>query len=107
MLDRISDGQNGLKKDKYITLALHTDSLKKAVEVFDKRLDDKLNADLKGILSSATPLKIEERLESIYDMYNMGVDSQFLVKTKVLADNGKIEEVTSFDIENVSYGIID
>ena len=101
LLDRISDGQNGLKKDKYITLALHADSLKKAVEVFDKRLDDKLNADLKGILSSATPLKIEERLESIYDMYNMGVDSQFLVKTKVLADNGKIEEVTSFDIENV------
>ena len=55
LLERISDGQNGLRKDKYITLALHADSLKKAVEVFEKRLDDKLNADLKGILSSATP----------------------------------------------------
>lgn len=101
LIDRVSDGQNALKKDKYITLGLHTTSLKKAQEVFDKRLDDRLNADLKSILSGSRPLKIDERLEMIHDIYNMYTDSEFLVKTKVLSDTGKIEEVTSFDMDNI------
>ena len=101
LIGRISDGKNALKKEKILTLALHTSDVKKADEVFSKRLDDKLNADLKGILSASRPLKIDERLEIIHDIYNMGTESEFLVKTKVLSDNGKTEEITSFDMENI------
>lgn len=103
LLERIREGKNGLKKDKYITVSMHLDDYKKAEETFNKRFDDKLSADFKGILSEAKPLSIDDRLEIIHDIYNMGSNTQFLTKTKVLSDSGKIEEVSGFDMDNIRF----
>lgn len=97
----ITEGKNGIKKDKIITLALHETSVKKASETF-KRLDRELDKNLKKMSSFATPLKLEDRLEFLYDICNIGSEGEFLTKTKIMnEETGKIEEVSSFDFETI------
>ena len=100
ILSRIMEGKNGISRDTYITLGVHTDSVKKASEVF-KRLDNDTDKHLKTLGSSAKPVKIEEKLEIIHDIYNLDNHGEFLSKTKVLNAEGHLEEVSSFDFENI------
>lgn len=105
ILSRIMDGKNGIERDQYITLSVHADDVKKAAEVF-KRLDTDVDTHLKAMQSSAKPVPIEERLEILHDIYNPDNRGEFLVKTKLLGADGKLEEVSSFDFENIrSMGI--
>lgn len=97
---RVMEGKNGIKRDTYITLAVHTDSVKKAGDVF-KRLDNDIDKHMKSIGSSAKPIKIEEKLEIIHDIYNIDNAGEFLSKTKIINSDGRIEEVNSFDIDNI------
>lgn len=100
LLSRIMSGKNGISRDEFITLAVHTDSLKKATEVF-KRLDSDTDKHMKTIGSSATAVPIEEKLEILHDIYNIDNRGEFLTKTKIIADNGQMEEVNSFDFDNI------
>ena len=99
-LSRITEGKNGIKKDKYITLAVHAKNLDKAYEMF-KRLDRDIDNCLKKMGSSATPVPLEQRLEILFDIYNYGAEGEFLVKSRVLNDDGETEEISSFDLENI------
>lgn len=100
ILDRITEGKNGLVRDEYITLAVHADSVKKASEVF-RRLDNDIDKHMKGMGSSAKPIGIVDRLEILHDIYNLDNAGEFNIKTKILNSDGKVEEVTSFDFENI------
>ena len=106
ILQRIMEGKNGISRDEYITLAVHTEDVKKATEVF-KRLDNDMDRHFKMMQSSAVPLTIEERLEILHDIYNPDNRGEFLIKTKVFeADTNSLTEVVSFDFDNVrSMGI--
>lgn len=106
IMARIMEGKNGITRDEYITLGVRTEDAKKAGEVF-KRLDNDMDRHFKMMQSSARPLKIEERLEILHDIYNPDNAGEFLIKTRVFeADTNRLTEVTSFDFENIrSMGI--
>ena len=71
-----------------------------------KRLDGDTDKQLKTMGSAATPIPIEEKLEILHDIYNMDNRGEFLTKTKILNAQGHIEEVVSFDFDNIrSMGI--
>ena len=102
---RAVDGRNSIDRDEYITYAVHTTDVKKAAEVY-KRLDGDTDKQLKTMGSAATPIPIEEKLEILHDIYNMDNRGEFLTKTKILNAQGHIEEVVSFDFDNIrSMGI--
>ena len=106
LLKRGFEGKNGISKDWYLTIAIHADDLKKAVAVF-KALDVSIDKQFKAMGSSATPVRIEERLEILHDIYNLDNRGEFLTKTKVYnQETGNTEEVVSFDFNNIrSMGI--
>lgn len=105
MQKRAIESKNGIERNEYITLSVHTDELKKAKDAF-RRLDSDIDKQLKSLGSSASVIPIEERLEIIHDIYNIENRGEFLTKTKIINAKGQIEEVTSFDFDNVrSMGI--
>ncbi|MBQ8006800.1 MAG: hypothetical protein IJ245_04125 [Lachnospiraceae bacterium] len=97
---RVMEGKNGISKDTYVTIGVHTDSLKKAADTF-KRLDRDIDKHMKMIRSSAKPVKIEDRLSMLHDIYNPDNVGELLTKTRVINAQGRMEEVTSFDFENI------
>lgn len=99
-LNRITEGKNGIKKDKYITVSTREKNVDKADEVF-KRLDREIDASLKKVESFADPVSLESRLEMLYDIYNYGSEGELLTKSRVLGNDGRIEEVSSFDFKNM------
>ena len=100
ILDRVAQGKNGLRTDKYITLSIHADSLSKAKEVFH-RLDREIDGSLAKLGSSARPVPIEERLDMLYDIYNPGHNGEFLSRTKVMGEDGVTREVSAFRFDNL------
>ncbi len=100
LLSRIMEGKNGITRDTYLTMSVHTNELKKAVEVF-KRLDADVAKHMSSLGSEAKPIKLEDKLEILHDIYNMDNRGEFLIKTKVLNAEGKYDEITSFDIDNI------
>ena len=100
LMQRIISGKNGISRDEFITLGVHTDSLKKAAEVF-KRLDSDTDKHLKTLGSSASVVPIEERLEILHDIYNIDNRGEFLTKTKIIGEDGRMEEVNSFNFDNI------
>ncbi len=100
LLNRIMEGKNGISRDTYLTMSVHTNELKKAVEVF-KRLDADVAKHMSALGSEAKPIKLEDKLEILHDIYNMDNRGEFLIKTKVLNAEGKYDEITSFDIDNI------
>lgn len=103
--DRIMEGKNGIRKDKYITIGVHTENVQKAGAAF-RQLDTEIEKALKKIGSSAAVIPIDERLANLHDIYNPDAEGEFLIKTRISAENGEIQEVSSFDLENIrSMGI--
>lgn len=100
ILSRINEGKNGLEKKIYLTRGVHTDSLKKASEVF-RRLDNDTDKHMKTVGSSAKVVSIEDRIEILHDIYNMDNAGEFNVKTRIVGENGRVEEISSFDFENI------
>ena len=98
--DRIMEGKNGIRKDKYITIGVHTENVQKAGAAF-RRLDTEIEKALKKIGSSAVVIPIDERLANLHDIYNPDAEGEFLIKTRISSDNGEIHEVSSFDFENI------
>ncbi len=106
LTERQVEGKNGIVRDEYITVGIHTDDLHKAEQVF-KTFDNGIDKQLKTLGSSAKPVPIEEKIEIIHDIFNSENRGEFLTKTKVYnPQTGNIEEVVSFDFDNIrSMGI--
>ncbi|MCR5102738.1 MAG: DUF87 domain-containing protein [Butyrivibrio sp.] len=100
ILSRIQEGKNGIEKKKYITVGVHTDSLKKANATFI-RLDRSLNSSFQKIQSYAKPIPMEERLEILHDIYNPDRAGEFLTRVKVTDKNGITHEKAIFDFDNM------
>lgn len=96
---RMTDGKNGIMKEKYLTVAVHTPTVKKAKEVFN-RLDRDIDKSLNDISSSAKPVSVEELLDILYTIYS-DTNDHLIQKSKVVDDNGKVSEIKSFDFENM------
>lgn len=101
ILDRIREGRNGLRKCKYITLGLHAADLKKADEVFSRRLEGELSKQMKKLSSAAVPVPVTKRLEILHDIYNIDSQGEFLTHTRIPDANGEAREVDSFDLEDI------
>ncbi len=102
IIDRMKEGRNGLEKQKYLTLGVHADSLKRAEEAFDRRLEPSVNKALKKVQSGIARLPLEQRLEIIHDIYNINHQGEFLTRTRITDfETGQSREFTSFDMENL------
>lgn len=99
IVDRMQDGKNGIQKDKYLTVAVHTDKPKKAGEVF-RRLDRDLHKSLVKIGSYAKVIPLEERLEILFALYNDS-DEHLITRSRVIDEDGRTREVKSFDYRNM------
>lgn len=99
-LDRMKEGKNSIKKDKYITIAVHAEDLKKAVVAFSA-IDKEVKRNMTAIGANVSVLSIAERLEMLHDIYNIGDEGTFLTRTKTMDNDGKITETLSFDIDNL------
>ena len=99
ILSRMEEGRNGIQKDKYLTVAVHTPSPKKAAQVF-KQLDDTIDKSLRRISSFALPIAMEERMDILYGIYN-DTNEHLVTKSRVLNETGQVVEVKSFDFTHM------
>lgn len=95
IVDRMTDGRNSIQKDKYLTVAIHTETPEKAAAVFH-RLDRDIDKSLNKVGSYAKPIPLEDRLEILYGLYNNPTE-HFIQKSRVYGDDGKTHEIRSFD----------
>lgn len=99
ILNRMNEGKNGIIKDKYLTVAVHTLNAKKAYAVF-QRMDKNIDKSLQNIGSFVTPLPLEEALDILYTIYNDS-DEHLIQKTRVIDDDGHVSEKRTFDFDNM------
>lgn len=99
IMNRMNDGKNGIVRDKYLTVAVHTQTARKARDTFN-RLDRDINKSLSNISSSATPVSLEEELDTLYTIYS-DTNDHLIQKSKVVDDNGHVSESKSFDYNNM------
>lgn len=95
ILGRMREGRNGIQKDKYLTVAVHADSVKKADVVF-RRLDRDMDKMLGKVGSGAKPVFLENRLDILYGIYN-SPDEHLITRSRVMDEDGRMQEVCSFD----------
>lgn len=95
ILGRMREGRNGIQKDKYLTVAVHADSVKKADVVF-RRLDRDMDKMLGKVGSGAKPVSLENRLDILYGIYN-SPDEHLITRSRVMDEDGRMQEVCSFD----------
>ena len=114
----IMEGKNGISRDVYLTISMHMEAgaggrsggkgekgrvnylLTVPATVFS-RVDADVDKHMKSLGSSASVLSLEDRLEIIHDIYNMDHRGEFLIRTKIVDEQGKMEEVSSFDLQNI------
>lgn len=99
ILQRIREGRNGIQRDKYLTVAVHAHSAEKAARIF-RRLDQDIDKTLSRFGSCAAVVPLEEMLDILYGVYN-NPNEHLIQKSKVLNENGGLEEITSFDFEHM------
>lgn len=77
LLQKMSEGRNNMLKEKCLVVAVEADSLEDAKRVF-ARLDTEIAANVKKIGGAeAIPYSTLERLEDLYDIYNIGHEGTF------------------------------
>lgn len=98
-MQRISEGRGGSQIDKYLAVAVHEKRPVKAAKTFS-RMEREFSKTLYRIGSDAKALPILEVLDILYQIYNKS-DTHLLQKSRVLDENGKPIEISSFDFEAV------
>lgn len=94
---KMSEGKNNQVREKYLTISIQAESYDAALTQFT-RLDGEVETNIKRIGgSSAVPMSIEERLEVLHDIYNIGSEGMFGAKTII---NDK--EVKRFSFSNMA-----
>ena len=99
ILNRMTEGKNGIVKDKYLTVAAHAENAKKAYSVF-QRMDKNISKSMQSIGSNVQPLPLEEDLDILYSIYNDG-DDHLAQKSKIIDDDGHVSRRKMFDYENM------
>ena len=99
ILSRLKEGRNGIQVDKFITIAVHAHNVIKAARAFH-RIDQDIEKTMSRIGSSAVPVPLEEMLDILYGIYN-DAEEHLIQKSRVIDENGKVEEITSFGYEHM------
>lgn len=99
ILQRMKEGRNGIRKEKYLTVAVHEHNAVKAARTFH-RLDQDLNKTLSRFGSSAEPMPLEDWLDVLYGIYN-NPEEHLVQKSKMINEDGVPEEITSFDFNHM------
>ncbi len=74
---KMTEGKNNLIKEKYLTIAISSDSYEESIADFS-RLESEISSNIKKIGDSeARALSTAERLEILHDVYNLGKEGAF------------------------------
>lgn len=77
LLDKMQEGRNNLKTERYLTISLKATSIKEAVDKFAS-IERDLTVKFKQINQNGIEaLSLKERLEVLHDLYNMGKEGEF------------------------------
>ena len=77
LLAKMREGRNNMTKEKYLVVAISEKDYETARSRFI-HLDNDISTNIKKIGgSSATPLTTMERMECLYDIYNVGCEGMF------------------------------
>ena len=91
ILSMMNSGRNNLKKDKYFTISMPADNIHLAKENF-KDIDKTLSQNIRRINDCDTkPLRLDDRLEAMYDIYHPFDDFPFAKKMSGLMKGGHID----------------
>lgn len=99
ILQRMKEGRNGIRKEKYLTVAVHEHNVVKAARTFH-RLDQDLNKTLSRFGSGAEPMPLEDWLDVLYGIYN-NPEEHLIQKSKMINEDGVPEEIISFDFDHM------
>lgn len=78
IMDKMTEGRNNISKECYLIVSAEAEDLESAKRIFN-RLDPEITTSFKEIGgSTATVMTSEERLESLYDIYNIGHEGTFM-----------------------------
>lgn len=99
ILQRMQEGRNGIQKDKYLIISVHAQNAVKAARAF-QRINQDINKTLNRFGSSATLVPLDEWLDVLYGIYN-NPEEHLVQKSKVLNEEGVLEEITSFDYNHM------
>lgn len=77
VVEKMQEGKNNLKSEKYLTIAVNTPTVREALEKF-KAIEKDLILKFRKINSiGINPLSLEDRLEILHDIYNNGHEGEF------------------------------
>lgn len=77
IVDKMQEGKNNLKSEKYLTIAVESSTIEEAVNKY-KTIERDLNPLFKKINAvGLQPLSLKDRLEIMHDIYNAGKEGEF------------------------------
>lgn len=90
-LTAMQEGRNNIRSEKYLTVAVEAIDIKDAINKFNG-METEMNITMKRINGvGLKPLTVEQRLEILHDIYNLGDEGLLSRETKVnglTADDG-------------------
>ena len=91
--EKLLQGRNNIKREKYLTVSLKASSYKDATIEFAK-MDAKIGKSIKDIVNTdVSPYSTMERLNILYDIMNLDTEVSF---------NTKIQNKDGLDVNNIS-----
>jgi len=77
VLEKMEEGKNNMKSEKYLTIGVEAESIKDALALFNS-IEKDINVKFKHINGSGIkPLSLRDRLEILHDVYNLGDEENF------------------------------
>lgn len=96
LISHMSEGKNNLTHERYLTLSIECEGIDEAVTKFS-RLDTEVSAAVKKINGVDTfPISIKDRLNILYDIYNLDSPIAFDAKAQI---DGHLSE--AFNLEHI------
>ena len=94
LADKMSEGRNNLKKEKYLTITIQAPNIQDGTMLF-KRIDSEVKSKVARInKQDVEPMTIEERLALLYDIFNNDIEVPFDKKIAGVSKNGKMNLAT-------------
>lgn len=77
IIDKMQEGKNNLKAEKYLTVGVEAENVVDALEIF-KSIEKNAGVKIKHINGTGMkPISISDRLKILHDIYNLGNEDQF------------------------------
>lgn len=91
---KMNEGKNSVTREKYLTVSVQADDIDAAAKRF-QTMDNEISAHIKKINGVDTePMKIEERLSVLHEIYNPGTELPLSTQGEI---NGRIVKAFNLD----------